>query len=40
MTRAADAPNPLVGTWKIVSFQVEVEGTNKGRVLSSPQMDA
>ena len=31
MTQTAAAPNPLVGTWKLVSFQYEDEGTNERR---------
>ena len=29
MTPLPGAPNPLVGTWKLVSFQFEAEGTNE-----------
>jgi hypothetical protein len=28
MTPLPAEPNPLVGTWKLVSFQFEAEGTN------------
>ena len=31
MTQAAGAPNPLVGTWKLVSFQFETEGSDEPR---------
>ena len=31
MTPAPGAPNPLVGTWKLVSFQFETEGSNERR---------
>ena len=31
MTQAASAPNPLIGTWKLVSFQFETEGSNERR---------
>src|SRR5262245_18849692 len=29
MTPLPSAPNPLVGTWKLVSFQFEAEGRNE-----------
>ena len=29
MTPLPAEPNPLVGTWKLVSFQFEAEGTNE-----------
>jgi Lipocalin-like domain len=29
MTPLPGAPNPLVGTWKLVSFQFEAEGSNE-----------
>lgn len=28
MTQSTDAPNSIVGTWKLVSFQYEIEGSN------------
>ena len=31
MTPVTNAPNPLVGTWKLVSFQFEAEGGNERR---------
>ncbi len=29
MTQATSAPNPLVGTWKLVSFHFEAEGSDE-----------
>ena len=29
MTPLPGVPNPLVGTWKLVSFQFEAEGSNE-----------
>jgi hypothetical protein len=29
MEQPADTPHPLVGTWKLVSFHVETEGSNE-----------
>jgi Lipocalin-like domain len=31
MTKTADTPNPLVGTWKLISFQFEAEGSDERR---------
>jgi len=31
MTQVAGSQNPLVGTWKVVSFQFEFEGTDERR---------
>jgi len=31
MTQSVVVPNPLVGTWKVVSFQFEFEGTDERR---------
>ena len=31
MTKASAAPNALIGTWKLVSFQFETEGSNERR---------
>ena len=31
MTQSTDAPNSLVGTWKLISFQYEIEGSDERR---------
>jgi Lipocalin-like domain len=31
MTQSGSVPNPIVGTWKVVSFQFEFEGTDERR---------
>jgi hypothetical protein len=33
MEQPADTSHPLVGTWKLVSFHVEIEGSNEQQLL-------